>query len=67
MSDLDYGVIASDNNIIFPEYVAAHNFTYDSSGNLITDTFVDFNGFTYKQTFTWLNGNLTNTGLWTKQ
>lgn len=63
----NFCVYASDGNLIYPNLVAAHQYTYDSSGNLLTDTFVDFNGNTYRQTLTWSNGNLTNQSVWVKQ
>jgi hypothetical protein len=59
--------IASDGLAINPNAVSNHTLGYDASGNLITDTYVDLNGNTYRQTFTWTNGLLMATSNWMKQ
>lgn len=60
-------IIASDGLVVNPEATAAHSYTYDTSNNLLTDTYVDLNTNTYRQTLTWTNGTLTSTSNWVKQ
>jgi YD repeat-containing protein len=60
-------IIASDGLAVHPNSTTNHSFGYDSSGNLISDTYTDSNSNTYTQTFTWTNGNLTATSNWVKQ
>ena len=44
----------------------AHTFTYDGTGNLLTDTAV-LAGVTRVKTFTWTSGNLTAESRWVVQ
>ena len=65
---MDYsplGERATDDNVIYPQQ-SAISYGYDGSGNLTTQTLVQY-GKTYVKTFTWVNGSLTNETLWVAQ
>lgn len=49
-----------------PTSGGSHDYGYDGSGNLTTDTWV-VDGVTYIKTFTYTNGNLTGKTDWVKQ
>ena len=59
------GERASDGNVIYPN-CAAITYGYDASGNLTTETLMQY-GNTYVKTYTWTSGKLTAESLWVKQ
>lgn len=59
------GERASDGNVIYPN-CAAVAYGYDASGNLITETLMQY-GASYVKTYTWTSGKLTAESLWVKQ
>ena len=44
----------------------AHVLTYNTDGTLATDAFVDLDGHTRTQTFTYTNGKLTGISAWVR-
>lgn len=51
-------------NYINPE-AWPHTYTYDGSGNLLTDVFTD-GSYTWTKTYTWTGGNLTSSSVWVR-
>lgn len=56
--------VASDGTRIYSGNLA-HTYTYDASGNILTDTVVAQNGNSYRKTYTWTSSNLTSETVWT--
>jgi hypothetical protein len=55
--------VVAENGVGLPLDNLAQSFTYDGSGNLSTVTVV-YNGVTYRQTFTYTAGRLTQASSW---
>lgn len=52
---------------LFDPTSLAHTFTYNGSGQILTDTCVDDRGVTRVKTFTWTGSTLTSISKWVVQ
>lgn len=62
-----YDVVADNLGVLFSPASCAHTYTYNSDGNLQTDTCVDLYSRTRVQTFTYTTGKLTAVSAWVQQ